>query len=179
MSLPSILLRTSSRSYFVRFARNVLSTAATGQTPSALGEPAVFQHAKSEKLFQRITAKCSKEDVTLLAHAIQQQLGRTYRPSEFYYSGLGGGRKGGAAGEAAAEAPKEEKTSFDLQLVGFDAKAKIKIIKEVRTIAGLGLKEAKEMVEGAPKIISKGLKKEQADEMKARLEELGAQMKLV
>jgi large subunit ribosomal protein L7/L12 len=71
------------------------------------------------------------------------------------------------------------KTLFDLKLVGFDATSKIKVIKEVRAIAGLGLKEAKEMVEGFPKVILKDLKQEQADEFKVKLEELGAIIELV
>ena len=81
------------------------------------------------------------------------------------------------AGEAA---PKEEaKTVFDIKLVEFDAKAKIKVIKEVRALAGLGLKEAKELVEGAPKVIHKDVKKEEAEEIKAKLEELGATIEIV
>ncbi|CAJ1964000.1 unnamed protein product [Cylindrotheca closterium] len=90
---------------------------------------------------------------------------------------------GGGGGQAAAAAPVEEvqeaKTIFDLKLVGFDAKAKIKVIKEVRSIAGLGLKEAKELVESAPKIIQKDLKAEKAEELKAALEAVGAQVEVV
>ena len=93
------------------------------------------------------------------------------------YSGGGGAVQGGAGG--AAEEVVEEKTIFDLKLVGFDAKAKIKVIKEVRAIAGLGLKEAKEMVEGAPKVIQKDLKQDKADELKAKLEAVGAQVEIV
>lgn len=139
----------------------------------------VFQYPKSEALFQKITQKCSKEDVSVLAHAIQLQLGRTFRPGgEFYYSGFGKS-KGSAGAADEAPAPVEEKTVFDVKLVGFDTAAKIKIIKEVRSVTGLGLKEAKELVEGAPKVISKALKKEQADELKAKLEEIGAKIELV
>ena len=86
---------------------------------------------------------------------------------------------GGEADAGAEEEVKEEKTNFDVKLTGFDAKAKIKIIKEVRSIAGLGLKEAKEWVEGVPKVIQKDLKQEQADEIKAKLEELGATVEIV
>ena len=71
------------------------------------------------------------------------------------------------------------RTIFDLKLVGFDAKAKIKVIKEVRSIAGLGLKEAKELVESAPKVIQKDLKPEKAEELKAALEAVGAQVEVV
>lgn len=89
----------------------------------------------------------------------------------------------GGGGQAAAAAPaeevKEEKTIFDLKLVSFDAKAKIKVIKEVRAIAGLGLKEAKELVESAPKIIQKDLKADKAEELKAALEAAGAQVEVV
>jgi large subunit ribosomal protein L7/L12 len=91
--------------------------------------------------------------------------------------------QGGMAAMAGGgdDAPVEEvevKTAFDLKLLGFDAKSKIKVIKEVRAIAGLGLKEAKELVEGAPKIIQKGLKQEAADELKAKLEAIGAQIEV-
>eukprot|EP00934_Nitzschia_sp_Nitz4_P005552 Nitzschia sp. Nitz4//scaffold148_size54725//40834//41622//NITZ4_006665-RA/size54725-processed-gene-0.16-mRNA-1//1//CDS//3329536769//5542//frame0 len=86
---------------------------------------------------------------------------------------------GGAGGAAAAEEVEEAKTIFDLKLVGFDAKAKIKVIKEVRSIAGLGLKEAKELVESAPKVVQKDVSQEKADELKAQLEAIGAQVEIV
>ena len=60
-----------------------------------------------------------------------------------------------------------------------DAKAKIKVIKEIRAIAGLGLKEAKELVESAPKIVQKELKQDKADELKAQLEAVGAEIEIV
>ena len=76
-------------------------------------------------------------------------------------------------GEAAAE----EKTEFDLELTESGSN-KIAVIKEVRTITGLGLKEAKDLVEGAPKPLKKGVKKEEADEMKKALEAAGAKVTL-
>ena len=91
----------------------------------------------------------------------------------------GGGVAAAGAGEAAAEDAPEEKTLFDVKLTGFDAKAKIKVIKEVRAIAGLGLKEAKELVESAPKVITKDLSQEKADELKAQLEAIGATVEIV
>ena len=94
-----------------------------------------------------------------------------------YGGGMVGAGAGGAA--AAAEEVKEEKTLFDVKLLGFDAKAKIKVIKEVRAVAGLGLKEAKELVESAPKVIQKDLKQDKADELKEKLEALGAQVEIV
>jgi large subunit ribosomal protein L7/L12 len=77
-----------------------------------------------------------------------------------------------AAAAPAAEAA-EEKTEFDVILVSFGDK-KINVIKEIRAITGLGLKEAKDLVEAAPKPVKEGVKKEDAAEMKKKLEEAGA-----
>jgi len=76
--------------------------------------------------------------------------------------------------EAPPPTEMEEQTAFELKLMSFDAKSKIKVIKEVRAMSGLGLKEAKEMVEGAPKVVKKDLKKEEAEELMAKLVGLGA-----
>jgi large subunit ribosomal protein L7/L12 len=76
----------------------------------------------------------------------------------------GGGDAGGAA---------EEKTEFDVILASAGA-SKINVIKEVRSITGLGLKEAKDLVEGAPKPVKEGVAKDEADQIKAKLEEAGA-----
>eukprot|EP00593_Proboscia_inermis_P017322 CAMPEP_0171310992 /NCGR_PEP_ID=MMETSP0816-20121228/21204_1 /TAXON_ID=420281 /ORGANISM="Proboscia inermis, Strain CCAP1064/1" /LENGTH=196 /DNA_ID=CAMNT_0011795453 /DNA_START=297 /DNA_END=887 /DNA_ORIENTATION=+ len=93
---------------------------------------------------------------------------------------VGGGGGGGGGGESqVVEEVVEEKTVFDIKLTGFDKKAKIKIIKEVRSATELGLKEAKEMVEGAPKIIKKDMKKEDAEAFKEKLEALGATVEIV
>ena len=81
-----------------------------------------------------------------------------------------------AAGAAAA--PVEEKTEFDVVLAGFDAAAKIKVIKAVREITGLGLAEAKAMVEGAPKTLKEAVSKDEAEELKKKLEEAGAKVEL-
>ena len=82
-----------------------------------------------------------------------------------------------AAGGAAAPAA-EEKTEFDVVLAGFDAAAKIKVIKAVREITGLGLAEAKGMVEGAPKTLKEAVSKDEAEELKKKLEEAGAKVEL-
>ena len=81
-----------------------------------------------------------------------------------------------AAGGAAPAA--EEKTEFDVILAGFDAAAKIKVIKVVREITGRGLAEAKAVVEGAPKPLKEGLSKEDAEAMKAKVEEAGGKVEL-
>lgn len=78
-----------------------------------------------------------------------------------------------AAAGGAADAPAEEKTEFNVILTSFGEK-KINVIKEVRGITGLGLKEAKEAVEAAPKAIKEGVSKEEAEEVKKKLEEAGA-----
>jgi large subunit ribosomal protein L7/L12 len=83
-----------------------------------------------------------------------------------------------AGGAAAEEEVVEEKTAFDLKLTGYDKKSKIKVIKEVRAMTGLGLKEAKEMVEGAPKTLKKDIKMEECEELKAKLEAVGATVEI-
>ncbi|OUV75077.1 MAG: 50S ribosomal protein L7/L12 [Flavobacteriales bacterium TMED123] len=78
-----------------------------------------------------------------------------------------------AAGDSEAPGAQEEKDSFDVILTGFGEK-KINVIKEVRAITGLGLKEAKDLVEGVPKPVKEGAPKDEADEIKSKLEEAGA-----
>ena len=83
------------------------------------------------------------------------------------------------AAPAAAAAPVvEEKTEFDVVLTGFDAAAKIKVIKVVREITGQGLAEAKATVEGTPSTLKEGVSKADAEELKAKLEEAGAKVEL-
>jgi len=82
----------------------------------------------------------------------------------------------GGGGEAAAP-QAEEKTEFDVILVAAGDK-KIQVIKEVRAITGLGLKDAKDLVDGAPKPVKEGIAKEEAQKIKAQLEEAGAQVDL-
>ena len=83
-----------------------------------------------------------------------------------------------AAPAAAAAPAAEEKTEFDVILAGFDAAAKIKVIKVVREITGLGLAEAKAVVESAPKALKEGVSKDEAEELKKKLEEVGAKVEL-
>ncbi len=82
-----------------------------------------------------------------------------------------------AVGGAAPAAAAEEKTEFDVILKSFGAK-KLDVIKVVREITGLGLKEAKEMVEGAPKTVKEGASKEDAEQIKAKLTEAGAEVEI-
>src|SRR3954464_1046756 len=82
-----------------------------------------------------------------------------------------------AAGPAAAAAPAEEKTEFTVVLAAAGDK-KIEVIKEVRALTGLGLKEAKDLVEGAPKPVKEGIPKDEAEKVKAQLEKAGAKVQL-
>ena len=83
-----------------------------------------------------------------------------------------------AAGPAAAAAaPAEEKTEFTVVLAAAGDK-KIEVIKEVRALTGLGLKEAKDLVEGAPKAVKEGIPKDEAEKVKAQLEKAGAKVEL-
>ena len=78
---------------------------------------------------------------------------------------------------AAAGPAEEEKTEFDVELTSIGPN-KIKVIKVVREITGLGLKEAKDLVEGAPKMVKEGVSKDEAEELKKKIEEVGAKVTL-
>lgn len=114
-------------------------------------------------------------------------LRRMFKVSEFVYQagqpGLPAAPGAAAApaaeeAEAAAPAAAAEKTSFDIKVESYDAAGKIKVIKEVRGITGLGLKESKELVEGLPGVVKKGVPKEEAEKFKAQLEAAGAKVVL-
>ena len=84
----------------------------------------------------------------------------------------------GAPGAAAAAEPEEEQTEFDAILTEFPSDKKIAILKVVRAITGLGLKEAKELVESVPKPLKEGIAKEAAEDIKKQLEEAGAKVEI-
>ncbi|KAJ8770693.1 hypothetical protein K2173_021340 [Erythroxylum novogranatense] len=95
------------------------------------------------------------------------------------FSGLHGAMRGGGGASATAAAEeKVEKTVFDLKLEGFDAAAKIKVIKEVRGFTDLGLKEAKELVEKAPTFLKKGVTKDEAEKIIAKMKDAGAKVSM-
>ena len=94
---------------------------------------------------------------------------------EFGVSAAAGVVVSAAAGDGAAAA--EEKDSFDVELAEAGAE-KVKVIKVVREITGLGLKEAKDLVDGAPKVVKEGASKDEANDIKAKLEEVGAKVNL-
>jgi len=155
--------------------------AAAAAAPDAKKDIAPFASPKVEELFQKIIW-LDMVEVHLLAELINEKMGITISDAERERMARGGGmgkKGGGGAAEEKEEEEVEEKTAFDLKLTGFDAKSKIKVIKEVRGMTSLGLKEAKELVEGVPATVKKDIKKEEAEELKAKLEALGAQVEIV
>jgi large subunit ribosomal protein L7/L12 len=132
------------------------------------------ESTKVDELFQKIL-HLDVVEVHILTELINQKMGLSMPDTSRDAAAAAGSSK---QQQAAAEPAAEEKSVVDLKLTGFDAKAKIKVIKEVRAIAGLGLKEAKEVVEGAPKVIKKDLKPEEAEELKKKLEDVGATVEI-
>lgn len=164
------------------FSQEATAAAATkdANDSSSSSSDYKFQHPKAEQLFHKMTS-LQLEQINAISLLINEKLDITITEAdERYGMDAGGSAAGGgdASTQGAEKEPKEEKTHFDLKLVSFDAKAKIKVIKEVRALSGLGLKEAKDMVEGAPKVVKKDLKLEEAEELKKKLEELGAVIEL-
>ena len=104
-------------------------------------------------------------ELSELVHALEEEFGVSA-------AAMAAPAAGGAT-EAAAE-----KTEFDVILTGFDAAAKIKVIKAVREITGLGLAEAKAAVEGAPKTLKEAVSKDEAEELKKKIEEAGGKVEL-
>ena len=122
-----------------------------------------------------------KNQVAELTEILQKRLGVSAMSFAAPMGGGGGGAPaagGGAPSAAAAAPPAEEKTEFDVKLDAVDGDARLKVIKEVRAATGLGLKEAKEVVERAPTVVKAGVKKEEAAELKAKLEAAGAKVSL-
>lgn len=188
--IPTVAEAMASLQYSARSARKMLLmaprrraratslrvfSASPAEESSADSANDSFSSPKVQDLYNVIVT-LPEEEVNVLGAMVIQLLGRKIFPGEFGGGGLAA-VQGPEAG--ATEEVQEAKTIFDLKLVGFDAKAKIKVIKEVRSIAGLGLKEAKELVEAAPKVIQKDLKPEKAEELKAQLEAVGAQIEVV
>ncbi len=106
-------------------------------------------------------------EIADLIKKMEDEWGVSAAPAVVAVAGVGGG------GEAAAE----EQTEFDVVLTAIGDK-KIQVIKEVRAITGLGLKEAKELVEGAPRAVKEGVDKEEADKVKAKIEAVGGQVEI-
>jgi large subunit ribosomal protein L7/L12 len=107
-------------------------------------------------------------DLSNLVKALEEEFGVSAAAAPVVVAGPGGG--GGGGGDAAAE---EEKTEFDVVLTAAGS-SKIQVIKVVKAATGLGLKEAKDLVDGAPQAIKSGVPRDEADKLKGELEEAGA-----
>ena len=105
-------------------------------------------------------------ELSELVHALEEEFGVSAAAMAAPAAGVG------------AAAAAEEKTDFDVILASFDAAAKIKVIKVVREITGLGLAEAKAFVEGAPKALKEGVSKDEAEALKKQVEDVGGKVEL-
>jgi large subunit ribosomal protein L7/L12 len=143
---------------------------------------------KVDKIFHKVLW-LDMIETALLVELVNKKVGRIglgpkqraalERRMEALEGGGGGGGPGGSPAAEEAKAAEEAGPKLvDVKLAGFDGKQKIKVIKEVRSLLGLGLKEAKELVESAPKILSKQIKPEDADEIRQRLEAAGAEVEV-
>jgi large subunit ribosomal protein L7/L12 len=124
--------------------------------------------ASVEDIFSQIN-ELKPMEIAALIKRMETEWGVTAAPAAVAVAGP-------AAGGAAA-APAEEKTEFDVILTSAGDK-KIQVIKEVRAVTGLGLKEAKDLVEGAPKPIKEGVSKDEAAKIKAQVEAAGGQVQI-
>ena len=143
---------------------NATTTHLTGNDFLSAGKGSVTMSEKVTAMIEEIKGLTVLE-LSELVHALEEEFGVSAAAM--------------AAPAAGAAAPAaEEKTEFDVVLAGFDAAAKIKVIKVVREITGQGLAEAKATVEAAPKAIKEGVSKEEAEELKGKLEAVGAKVEL-
>ncbi len=144
-----------------------------------------FKHPKAQELFHKMT-QLQRDELKIISDLINQKIGITITQADKLGRGGGGSGSGSGGGSnnnndtdsADNEAIMKPKTHFDLKLISFDAKAKIKVIKEIRAITGLGLKEAKDLVEGVPKVVKKDIKVEEAEALQKILEDIGAVIEL-
>ncbi|KAK6924422.1 Ribosomal protein L7/L12, oligomerization [Dillenia turbinata] len=154
-------------------------TTASPESPSPESPPKVIPSEKVSALVDEI-AVLTLLEVSDLTEVLRKKLDITEMPvMAVMMPGMGFGVRGsmkGGGGAVKGEEKKVEKTAFDLKLEGFDAAAKIKIIKEVRTFTDLGLKEAKDLVEKAPTLLKKGVTKEEAEKIIEKMKEVGAKV---
>jgi large subunit ribosomal protein L7/L12 len=134
-----------------------------------------------EAVFQKIL-QLDLVEVHLLTELVNERMGvivSDAQRSALANEASGNNGSGRADTKPDTATTAQEKTQFELKLVSFDEKAKIKVIKEVRAITGLGLKESKDLVESLPKVIKKDIKKEEAETLKQKLVESGAVIEIV
>eukprot|EP00560_Eucampia_antarctica_P006010 CAMPEP_0197824414 /NCGR_PEP_ID=MMETSP1437-20131217/1664_1 /TAXON_ID=49252 ORGANISM="Eucampia antarctica, Strain CCMP1452" /NCGR_SAMPLE_ID=MMETSP1437 /ASSEMBLY_ACC=CAM_ASM_001096 /LENGTH=266 /DNA_ID=CAMNT_0043424033 /DNA_START=228 /DNA_END=1028 /DNA_ORIENTATION=+ len=150
----------------------VVSSSPTTATTTTVETTEMSPRVK--EIFQKVL-QLDFVEIHLLGELVYDKMGMSISDA-MRQASVGGGS---AAGASAKEETKEEvKTAFDLKLTGWDAKSKIKVIKEVRSITGLGLRDAKAMVEGFPNVVKKDIKMEEAEELKKKLESIGATVEI-
>lgn len=158
-------------------ARQVSSSNICNENISSSDATASFSSEKVRAIYDE-AIKLSEGEVQVLGALCLQMLGRKIFPFEFGRGMEGVVVDAGEGSGAGAVETATEKTSFTVKLVGFEPKSKIKVIKEVRAICGLGLKEAKDLVDSAPKVLKKDLKEDQATDLQAQLNAVGAHIEL-
>ncbi|XP_031385568.1 uncharacterized protein LOC116199379 [Punica granatum] len=171
------------RSLSMRFPSRSLLKLLAASTESPFSRHLCSQSLQSESRTQKLEriadellslTKLERYDYSIL---FRLKMGlNQYGPAVSGLGSPGAAAAQGADGKPAAAAA--EKTAFDIKLEKFDAAAKIKVIKEVRTFTDLGLKEAKELVEKAPVVLKKGVTKEEAAPILEKLKEVGATVTL-
>ena len=154
-----------------KVGKEEVMSSSSSRDEQILSQPVIEKTPDHIKVLAEDVLKLSVLDLRSLLNKMQKRLGI----EEMVVSGGGGG--GGVAAPAVEEVV--EKDSFDLKLTGFDAKAKLKIIKEVRAAAGLGLKEAKELVETDGAILKSGVPKEEAEELAKTITDLGGTVEII
>ncbi|KAF3775701.1 50S ribosomal protein L12-1 [Nymphaea thermarum] len=177
LSSPSSLnSRALSPSRRLGFGGGLPGSAITGRRSSGAITPvcAVAVSEKIEKLGQEIKL-LTLEEARSLSDYLQEELGVS--PAAFAPAAVGVAP--GAAGAAEAAPAVEEKTEFDVLIVDVPSNARIATIKVVRALTNLALKEAKDLIEGLPKKFREGISKEEAEDAKKKLEEVGAKVSIV
>ncbi|XP_021908059.1 uncharacterized protein LOC110822290 [Carica papaya] len=171
--MSSAISKINARSLLLLLRTKPINAPAGAVTPNSVSRSlSTTPETRSQKL-ERIAdelldlTKLERHDYSIL---FRLKLGlNRYGPAV-----SGPSSPGPAADSGSAETKAAEKTAYDIKLEKFDAAAKIKIIKEVRTFTDLGLKEAKDLVEKVPVVVKKGVTKEEADQIVSKLKELGA-----
>jgi len=145
--------------------------------------PRKFKSPKSEAIFNKLT-QLDLAEVRLITELVAQKLGAVITKNDRLGRSSSASTSSSKADNAVsneeeATMKKPEKSAFDLKLIAFDEKSKIKVIKEIRAITNLGLKEAKDLVEGVPKVVKKDMKKEEAESLKEKLVAVGATVEII
>uniref|UniRef100_A0A1J3J1Z3 54S ribosomal protein L12, mitochondrial n=1 Tax=Noccaea caerulescens TaxID=107243 RepID=A0A1J3J1Z3_NOCCA len=148
-------------------------------------DPTEHRSPPTERVFRLVDeiSSLTLSEISELGAIIMKKKGMTELPTVAVMkpgAGIvaGGGMSQGQTGGGASEEAKPEKTVFEIKLESFEAAAKIKIIKEVRSFTDLGLKEAKELVEKTPSVLKAGLSKEEGEKIVEKLKALGAKVVL-